>query len=547
MAFSNKDFDQLGKIFVKAFAQQAKMQKKILEQEEKQSSLFGYKGMGHPLSVGSLKYELSRASWASNAPIQKAMESWSKNIGFQARGLAFGQNLGDLRGKSPFGGKAGKLAGGLGGFNQQLESELGLKEVGFRKISDSMRNLSVSMRLTGQDEKKLHYILRNSNVIGNVSNAETAKLAETIAESSRVYGTQADEMVGALDSLRGSLLDFGTLGIAGPMEEAVTDLVAKYGAGQKDLITSFITQLTSREAFDIFARQGLTKELNDVLTATSKDSAAKSIEDLWKKSGEIAKNQKDLLMGDKSHSNISLGVFKNMYGVLGQTAISLSKQEVLSKKSLADQNGADQTWEAQWGSFYSDISKWMSFGYETTQDGLVLANKGVALLQGISTLLTIEAGFKGVGRVLKGTQFIKGLFSAGAKVAGTAAGAEIAAGGLGGEALMATLPPVAIGAAVIGAGYLGYKYINRERDAQHDAFEKLMLQTAPIRRTSMAELTNGGVSSSETFNNNNMTEDMLNNLINVNKKSNDLHQETVQQLKKMNASTLNARDARLGR
>jgi hypothetical protein len=121
--------------------------------------------------------------------------------------------------------------------------------------------LAAQMKATGQDSRAMLQTMRNSQVVGNITNAEMDSLASNLLTTSKQYGISSDNLVAAVNTLSTRMQDFGALGLGAEMQQVVTDLTAKYGAGSEKIVGSFLDKITRGENLANLQKLGIAEDV----------------------------------------------------------------------------------------------------------------------------------------------------------------------------------------------------------------------------------------------------------------------------------------------
>jgi hypothetical protein len=338
-----------------------KLQAKEIKELREQKQHFG--GMGSIFSKQRINYEISRMNPAMRGLAESTVGSILEMTTKQARANAIGRSLGTI---APYG-KREEFAEGMGGFNQQLETELRARESGV-KLTKEMRNLATGMRMTGQNDLKLIKNLQVSHQLGGLTNEGQQHLATTLMDTTKKYGIAAEDLIGGMAGLQQSLEE-NALGITDTLNPAIIKLSGKLGLNSPEVLRKFVNEMMSINSLGVQHISGVQKHVETMLSETSDtNSKMDAIESALKIMGEQAqKTARQQSLG----AVISLNQTKQIYGTAGLIAASLSKMSVSNETASEAQKNLNENLGAFKDEFTTDVQKWAFGLFGGNQDAVV--------------------------------------------------------------------------------------------------------------------------------------------------------------------------------
>ncbi len=436
------------------------------------------RGLGSVFSKQRTQYELSRQNPLSRSILESMLGSISDSESRQVRSLAFGRDL-----KNVMGGKNSQFQSGIGGYNEQLEAELQLRERGFKEIGKPMRDLAVRLRLTGQNEAKLIDVLRENYVVGGVTAEGLDRLSDSLTKAYKEYGVKADILVHSISNL-GNNLELNVLGASEQVKGAIIDLTKQYGDGSEGFIKHFVELSTDVENFANIVQGGIYKQVQVLLDSTStQDQASKALEEAMYLIGSKVQAQTDILQKQGMPQQHILQILKNIYGDLGVISVPLMNMEKLTAAQNSDIREANESFSAYFKEFPSIIQRYLTeaFGGTVTDQIAILKSTEVAVWTIAHIMMTtgfLKFGVNAVGAVKSAKELgVKGALARAIGLTTTTAaeGAAVNAGtaAVGGTAVRAgaaavggSLTPILLGSLAVLAAGAGIYYVLDKIDSK---------------------------------------------------------------------------------
>ena len=367
--------------------------REAFEQEQKRlvAQITVGKVAGELLSVfGGMKNLLTPGAFAGDF-VQKSQERAKVLLDLEKRSLAFGNTLDAFKIAVP---KFGELTDKFG---TKFGTETALDAIstgiaGMKDIPDSVIDLGMEMRATGQSSKELFSTMRTLSVQGGLQKDGMNLLSTRIQESSRTYNISSEKLAESIMLLSDRMLDYGALGLTEEVAGLMQAATAKFGAGSEKLIASFITQLTQGGNIEKFARLGVSQaDIDAIFDANrSTDDRLNMLSELAGKMGDSFKGTTEVFrsgaMGQFEAQNQAVG----LTGEIGKTAIAFKGLQESQKRGTIDQGTLSEAIVNQkdiqtelFNSFFDNFGKFINSIGSTTQLftylGTVTANLGFSI------------------------------------------------------------------------------------------------------------------------------------------------------------------------
>lgn len=431
---------------------------KALERKRRREEAMS--GMGSIFSKQRINYEISRLSPAMAAAAKAGYGTIFEMSQGQKRAGAFGRDLNQVAGLN-----REVMKSGIGGFGEQIESQLSIMEAGFKDIPKSFRDLATGMRLSGQNEGKLIKALRESVIAGGVSVEETGELSKTLNKTTKEYGVKTESLIDSFGSLE-SKLESNLLGTTKNVDDAIIKLTGKFGAESGQMIRQFVDGIGKLENMSQATMAGINEHVATILNSNStSEQIADAIEASIDLMGSMSKSLARVEGGDK---RVAKEIAKAIGGDIGMIAASLSNIEQNTKAGTSTQRDFNSTFGTMLKETFSPLEKAMFdiFGGNQTEiiDISRSMNAGIWTLvaaQGIGGV--IKSGVRGVATLnavkevgLKNAWLRSMGFEAVTQATATEGASVATAAGFGSKAAAAA-PWLLAAAAVTGAGWLIYR------------------------------------------------------------------------------------------
>jgi hypothetical protein len=127
-------------------------------------------------------------------------------------------------------------------------------------LSDRTFTLGAQMEAAGQSSKALFQVQRNLLSLGGLTISQMDNLTTQLINARDSYGISTEYLVDSISLLSDKFADFNLLGITADVTTLMTQLTAKYGAGNDKLFANLIKAITTGDRTTEFARAGLAQE-----------------------------------------------------------------------------------------------------------------------------------------------------------------------------------------------------------------------------------------------------------------------------------------------
>ena len=498
-------------------------------------------GMGSIFSKQRRNYEISRLNPLAAQLAKSGGASIFEFTAKQTRAGAFGRDINQVAGLD-----RAKLAGGIGGFGEQLESQLQIMEAGFKEIPKSFRDLATGMRLSGQNEAKLISALRESVIVGGVSVEGTGELSKTLNSTTKEYGVRTEALIDSMGDLA-SKMESNLLGTTKNVDQAIVKLTGVFRDGSGPMLRKFVDGLSKMENFSHIAMAGIQDQAGIIMDSSSSvEELVVAIEEAVRASGGITKAISRSGKGFERIVSKEIGM--NVGGQLGVVAASIMDVEKNTKTSVDNQRDFNNTFEASLKEMFSPIEKTMFDIFGGNQTELVNLTRhmdagiwAIAVGQGVVGATRGAIGIAGTIKNAKNMGLKAALLrniglgatavTAGEVAAGTTAGGTTVAGGLGGGSMVAAAAPWVLAAgAIIGTGAIIHHYITKK---EKDMEEYLKRESDKLDSIIKQRDTVLGITSESSSNLNRASSNANYSAmsINIQREQNKILQEAVRQLK----------------
>lgn len=565
--------NELAKVLKESVALQKEsvaLQKKKPEDDAKDENLkriasinqFFSNGMGSIFSKQRINYELSRLHPFTGSVYGGISQGIQQQTDFNTRMGGMGRNI---RAFKP---DQNLMAGGLGGFQNQLDAQTDFAIAGFKAIGQPMRDLAAGMKLTGQDQSKLVQALRQANQMGGVSIEGTSRLSMTLDRTTKEYGVQTEALIDSMGDLQDSMTT-NLLGTSEALDTALIELTGKYGAGAGPMLRELAMQMTDIDNYGHLTVAGLNEQAKLLTDSnTSSDQMVTLLEQSIDRLGSMAKD----ITRDANHGMIGLQQSKNLLGNLGPLANTLNSIDVNTKANIKESTNFNDNLEAfkaemtsplhelVFGTFGQNQSQMVellrdlktplvTLAAVTTAGSIakmgiigitgVTAAKELGLAAGLRAVLDLPQGTLGDRKKLSGettadlVEITEEIFGSGKAIAPAGLSAASRGASFGSAGLKGGAIGIAIAAAAWGA-YEFYSY--KEEEAQ----EKLKGQLNEIqnnieqRKNALRASTSSGFSNISRASGNSAFE-VTN--INIQREQAKLMSDMIKELKKANGKT----------
>jgi hypothetical protein len=276
--------------------------------------------------------------------VSKGQERAKILLDLEKRSLSFGNSLENFKEGNT------KMSEFMDKYGTKFGADTGLEAIGtgiatMNKIPESVMDLGMQMKLTGQNSEQLFMSMRALNVMGGLQTVEMDKLATSITDSSVDYGISTGKLSESIMLLSDRMLDYGALGLSDEVADLVQAATAQYGAGSERVITSFIDQLTRPGNLVQFSRMGISQADIDAAFDVTKTTADRlsAINDIADKMGVSFTTTTEIFKSGAMSQFEAQGKSVQLTGEIGKTALAFSELQKANKIGMKNQGDLSES------------------------------------------------------------------------------------------------------------------------------------------------------------------------------------------------------------
>jgi hypothetical protein len=174
----------------------------------------------------------------------------------QQRALATNTNLEQIQ-----------VTKGLGiRMSEMVKSLLELRELGFRKVSDSTQQLISTMKMTNQSTAGLNKFLAKNSYYLNLSNSQSQELVTSLAKTGQTFGMSQEKTIEALNAVLATTKNVASfVGDGGPLTASITRLIQETGGRNAEEIQRAVGMLFDVNNETLMRISGQTESVSRLL------------------------------------------------------------------------------------------------------------------------------------------------------------------------------------------------------------------------------------------------------------------------------------------
>ena len=174
----------------------------------------------------------------------------------QQRALATNTNLEQIQ-----------VTKGLGiRMSEMVKSLLELRELGFRRVSDSTQQLISTMKMTNQNTAGLNKFLAKNSYYLNLNNSQSQELVTSLAKTGQAFGMSQEKTIEALNAVLATTKNVASfVGDGGPLTASITRLIQETGGRNAEEIQRAVGMLFDVNNETLMRISGQTENVSRLL------------------------------------------------------------------------------------------------------------------------------------------------------------------------------------------------------------------------------------------------------------------------------------------
>lgn len=197
---------------------------------------------------------------------------------------------------------------------------------GLKVQNDASFNLALKMEALGQNSYELATTLREGQVLGLMSNRQTANLSLQLQESSKKYGVSTERLIHAVRNIT-SDIRLGILGVTEALSKGTANLAARLGPGAEGLLATFQQKIFDPQFMRASFLTNTNFDLDELLSNTSDGQLAEdSMLKIAQKISDSFNQYRDMFAGLPKMLGMQLA--DQMTGGAGMIADTLIKNKM---------------------------------------------------------------------------------------------------------------------------------------------------------------------------------------------------------------------------